>query len=41
MSTRRALFTIALTILVAAYVRLFAQESPHLGKAISEADVAA
>ena len=41
MFTRRALFTIALTILAGSYVRLFAQDSPHLGKAISEADVAA
>jgi cytochrome c len=41
MSTRSALFTIALTILAAPYVRLFAQDSPHLGKSISEADVAA
>jgi cytochrome c len=41
MSTRRALFTIALTMLTAAYMRVFAQDSPHLGKAISESDVAA
>jgi mono/diheme cytochrome c family protein len=41
MSMRRALFTIMLTLVAASYARLFAQDSPHLGKAISEADVAA
>jgi cytochrome c len=30
-----------LTLVAASYARLFAQDSPHLGKAISEADVAA
>ena len=41
MCTRRTLVGIALMILAALYVRVFAQDSPHLGKAISESDVAA
>src|SRR4030095_2295276 len=41
MSMRSALFSLALAMLAGSYVRVFAQDSPHLGKAISEADVAA
>ena len=41
MSMRSALFTLALAMLAGSYARVFAQDSPHLGKAISEADVAA
>ena len=41
MSTRSVLFTLAVAMLAGSYARVFAQDSPHLGKAISEADVAA
>src|SRR6476646_2252564 len=41
MSMRKALFTIALTMLSVSYVRVVAQDAPHLGEAIAEADVAA
>src|SRR4030095_3343157 len=41
MSMRSALFSLALAMLAGSYARVFAQDSPHLGKAISEADVAA
>ena len=41
MCTRRALLTVALTMLAASYVRVFAQGAPGLGKTISESDVAA
>ena len=41
MSTRRALLAIAVTIFAASDARVHAQDSPHLGKQISEADVAA
>ena len=41
MSTRRALFSIALTMVSLGYVRAGAQDAPHLGKPISESDVAA
>jgi len=41
MSTRRVLLALALAVLAGSYARVFAQDSPHLGKAITEADVAA
>ena len=41
MSTRSALFTLAVAMLAGSYARVVAQDTPHLGKAISEADVAA
>ena len=41
MSTRNALFMLVVAMLVGSYARVVAQDTPHLGKAISEADVAA
>jgi S-disulfanyl-L-cysteine oxidoreductase SoxD len=41
MFTHRALVAVALTMLALSYAHVFAQDSPHLGKAISESDVAA
>ena len=41
MYTRSALIAAALATFAASYVCVFAQESPHLGKPVSESDVAA
>ena len=41
MSTRSAFVAAAVAMFAASYVCVFAQESPHLGKPVSEGDVAA